>query len=522
VERPPVTCLIILDGYGYREETSGNAIAAASTPNLDRIWSSCPHTLVQASGGAVGLPKGMMGNSETGHMHMGAGRVVMQNLTQISRRIEDGTFFENPAFAGAINHVRERGTKLHLIGLIGPGGVHAYDEHLLALLKLAGSKGLDQVFVQAILDGRDTPPQSAYEYVEKLNHGMADLQIGSIATVSGRYYSMDRDKRWDRTAKAYQMLVQGEGAQAPDALTAIKGSYEAGVNDEFVLPTVIVQDGHPVATVGDGDAVIFFNFRGDRPRQLTRAFVMPDFDSFDRGEQLKDLYFVTLAEYEKGVPVVVAFPPELFDDPIEVTMAQVVSEAGLTQFHVAETEKYAHVTIFINGGREKPWPGEVRVLVPSPKVATYDLAPEMSAAGVAQTVIDRLHSDKPDLVIMNFANCDMVGHSGFIPPTIRAVETVDFQLGRVLAAVAELGGVALVTADHGNAEMMIDPVTGAPHTAHTTNPVPFVVVPPDSSSPWNQARLREDGALSSIGPTVLDVMRLPQPSKMLAKSLLEG
>ncbi len=521
MERPPVVCLIILDGYGYREDTHGNAILAANKPTLDRIWSSCPHTLIEASGRAVGLPSGMMGNSETGHQNMGAGRVVMQLLTQISRRIEDGTFFQNPAFHGAIEHVRERGTKLHLIGLIGPGGVHAYDEHLLALLKLTRSKGLEKVFVQAILDGRDTPPRSAHEYVEKLNGNLDEMQIGRIATVSGRYYAMDRDKRWDRTARAYEALVYGKGEEAPDALTAIERSYAGDVNDEFVLPTVIVQDGHPVATVSDGDAVIFFNFRGDRPRQLTRAFVMPDFSSFDRGRQLKDLYFVTLAAYESNVPVVVAYPPEDLSDPVEVTIAQVVSEAGLTQLHVAETEKYAHVTIFINGGREQPWPGEDRVLVPSPKVATYDLSPEMSAAGVAQAVVDRLRANKPDLVIMNFANCDMVGHSGMIPPTIRAVETVDRELNRVLQTVAELGGLAFVTADHGNAEMMIDPQLGTPHTAHTTCPVPFVLVPPSPRSPWHAVKLRDGGVLSDIGPTVLDAMGLPQPSKMLAHSLLD-
>ena len=383
MEATPTVCLIILDGYGYREEIVGNAIAAAATPIFDRLWATCPHTLLQASGPSVGLPKGMMGNSETGHMNMGAGRIVLQKLTQISKRIEDGTFFENAAFAAAIAHVRERGSRLHLIGLIGPGGVHSYDEHLLALLQLAGSKGLEQVYVQAILDGRDTPPQSARGYVAKLNSEMYALGTGQIASLSGRYYAMDRDKRWDRTAKAYRAMVFGEGERGTDADATIVADYAASVNDEFVLPTVLVQDGQPVAQVGDGDAVIFFNFRGDRPRQLTRAFVMKDFDGFDRGAPLRDLYFVTLAEYEKDVPVVVAFPPESLDDPIETSLAQVVSELGMRQLHVAETEKYAHVTYFINGGHEEPFPGEDRVLVPSLKVATYDLAPEMSAAGVA-------------------------------------------------------------------------------------------------------------------------------------------
>jgi 2,3-bisphosphoglycerate-independent phosphoglycerate mutase len=520
VVRPPVVCLIILDGFGYREAREGNAIAAARKPIFDHLWSSCPHTLLQASGRAVGLPAGMMGNSETGHMNMGAGRAVLQKLTQISRRIEDGTFFQNSAFAGAISHVRERGTKLHLIGLIGPGGVHAYDEHLLALLKLAGSKGLHEVFVQAILDGRDTPPQSALEYVEKLNSGMYDLRVGRIATVSGRYYAMDRDKRWDRVEKAYHAMVDAEGPSAAQAEDAIGASYAAGVNDEFVVPTVIVQDDEPVAKVSNGDAVIFFNFRGDRPRELTRAFVMPDFGGFDRGNQLKDLYFVTLAEYERGVPVVVAFPPEALSDPVEVSLAQVVSQAGLSQLHVAETEKYAHVTYFINGGREEPWPGEDHVLVPSQKVATYDLAPEMSAEGVAQAVVNRLKSNPPALIIMNFANCDMVGHSGMMEPTVRAVETVDACLGEVLAAVADADGVALVTADHGNAELMIDPDTGAPHTAHTSNPVPFVLVAPRTSPELASISLRDGGSLGDVSPTILDLMGLPKPAPMHATSLL--
>jgi 2,3-bisphosphoglycerate-independent phosphoglycerate mutase len=520
VDRPPVVCLIILDGFGYREEREGNAIAAANKPTFDRIWSTCPHTLLQASGRAVGLPAGMMGNSETGHMNMGAGRAVLQKLTQISRRIEDGTFFQNPAFADAIHHVRERGSKLHLIGLVGPGGVHAYDEHLLALLKLAAEKGLDEVFVQAILDGRDTPPQSALAYVEKLNAGMHELRVGRIATVSGRYYAMDRDKRWDRVEKAYHALVHGQGHIAEQAEAAISESYKTGINDEFVVPTVIVQDNKPVATVADGDAVIFFNFRGDRPRELTRAFVMPDFSGFDRGSPLKDLYFVTLAEYERGVPVVVAFPPEALSDPVEVSLAEVVSKAGLTQLHVAETEKYAHVTYFINGGREDPWPGEDHVLVPSHKVSTYDLAPEMSAQGIADTVVERLRTHPPALVIMNFANCDMVGHSGMMAPTIRAIETVDRCLGEVLEAVLQAGGVALVTADHGNAELMVDPDTGAPHTAHTSNPVPFVLVSPASLPDLGSISLREGGSLGDISPTILDLMGLPQPAPMRASTLI--
>ncbi|MGH2345115.1 MAG: 2,3-bisphosphoglycerate-independent phosphoglycerate mutase [Chloroflexota bacterium] len=520
MDRPPVVCLIILDGFGYREETAGNAIAAASTPTFDRIWREYPHTLLQASGKAVGLPTGMMGNSETGHMNMGAGRIVLQKLTQISRRIEDGTFFDNPAFAGAIAHVRERGTRLHLIGLIGPGGVHSYDGHLSALLQLAQSRGLEQVYVQAILDGRDTPPRSAEGYISRLNGEMTELRVGEIATVSGRYYAMDRDKRWDRTERAYKAMVKGEGPRAESAIEAISDAYAVDKTDEFILPTVLVRDGQAPTTVADGDAVIFFNFRGDRPRQLTRAFVQPDFAGFDRGEPLRDLYFVTLAEYEKGVPVVVAFPPDVLADPIEVSLAEVISDLGMRQLHVAETEKYAHVTYFINGGREEPFPGEERALIPSQKVATYDIAPEMSAEGVAQAVIDRLGDDPPALVIMNFANCDMVGHSGMMEPTIRAVETVDRQLGRVLATVDAAGGVALVTADHGNAELMIDPETGSPHTAHTTNPVPCVLVAPNTLQALRGVTLRDGGVLGDISPTILALLGAPQPAAMKARSLL--
>ena len=521
MEATSTVCLIIIDGFGYREETAGNAIAAARKPTFDRIWRDYPHTLLQASGRAVGLPDGMMGNSETGHMNMGAGRIVAQKLTQISKRIEDGTFFENPAFAAAIAHVKERNSKLHLLGLIGPGGVHSYDEHLLALLQLAGSKGLEQVYVQAILDGRDTPPQSARGYLAALNDRMADLRTGRVATVSGRYYAMDRDKRWDRTARAYRAMVKGEGLQSTNAIAAIEASYADGVNDEFVVPTVLVQDGRPIAMVEDGDAVIFFNFRGDRPRQLTRAFVLPNFDGFDRGGQLKDLYFVTLAEYEKDVPVVVAFPPESLEDPVEVSLAQVVSDLGMRQLHVAETEKYAHVTYFINGGLEEPFPGEDRVLVPSQKVATYDLAPEMSADGIAAAVVDRLSSDPPSLVIMNFANCDMVGHSGMMEPTIRAVETVDACLSRILDAVERVHGMAIVTADHGNAELMVDPQTGEPHTAHTINPVPCVLITPEDH-PLRHATLREGGILGDISPTILELLGAPQPAAMGARSLLHA
>jgi len=521
MEKAKLVTLVIMDGFGLAPPGPGNAIAQANTPNLDAYRARGPHAELSASGLAVGLPPGEMGNSETGHMNFGAGRVVYQKLTLISKMIEDGTFFHTPAFEQAIAHVRRNGSRLHLVGLIGPGGVHSFEGHLDALLRLVGDAGLQQVYVQAILDGRDTEPRSALGYVRELNERMNELGTGAVATTSGRYYAMDRDNRWERTRLAYDAMVHAQGPAAPSPEEAVQRGYAEGVTDEYQLPTVITVDEQPVAMVQPHDAVIFFNFRGDRPRQLTKAFVLPEFDGFERGPRIEDLFFVTLAEYEKGLPVVVAFPPERLSDPVTVPLAAVVSHAGLPQLHVAETEKYAHVTYFINGGREEPFPGEDRTLAPSPKVATYDLAPEMNASGVADAVVNGLDGTSYALVIVNFANCDMVGHSGRIEATVRAVETVDAQVARVVDATLAHGGVALITADHGNAEQMLEPGgSGGPWTAHTSNPVPFILVAPDARPDLQQATLRPGGRLGDVAPTILRLLGLEQPAAMTGEPLL--
>jgi 2,3-bisphosphoglycerate-independent phosphoglycerate mutase len=513
--RPFVLC--VLDGWGISERTDGNAIAMANTPAMDRLSTAYPYTTLGASGLNVGLPEGQIGNSEVGHINIGAGFVVYQDSTRISEAIKEGTLFQEQVLLDACAHVKKHGSQLHLLGLLGPGGVHAYSAHLYALLRLAKQQELERVFVHAILDGRDTMPQSSYGYMQELLGELETVGVGQVATVNGRYYAMDRDKRWQRTAKAYRAMVFAEGEIAPDPLTAIEQSYKAEVTDEFVLPTVIMHDGTPVATVQDNDAVIFYNFRGDRPRQLTKAFVLPDFDGFDRGQQLQNLYFVTMTEYEAGLPVHVAFPAQNVEEPL----AKVISDAGLMQFHTAETEKYAHVTFFINGGREEPFPGEDRLLVPSPNVATYDLQPEMSARGVADTAIDAIQSNKYDFVVMNFANADMVGHTGDLEVTIKAVEVVDENVGRVVDAVLERGGGILITADHGNADQMIDYATGGPHTAHTTNPVPCVIIVVPDDSPLRHAKLRSRGKLADIAPTILEILGLPKADQMTGQTLIE-
>ncbi len=547
MDQTSLVTLVIMDGFGLAPPSPGNAVAQAHTPHLDAYRQTCPWTELSASGLAVGLPPGEMGNSETGHMNMGAGRVVYQKLTLLSKMIDDGSFFTTPAFHNAVAHVKRNGSRLHLVGLIGPGGVHAYEGHLDALLQLARDAGLHDVYVQAILDGRDTEPRSARGYLQELNERMNALGVGAVATTSGRYFAMDRDNRWERTKLAYEAMAHAQGPGAPSAEEAVQRAYakgvlpgsvgeeaarneeadeegvqrgdEAGVGDEFLTPTVITVDDEPVAMVQAHDAVIFFNFRGDRPRQLTKAFVLPEFDAFDRGPRIDDLFFVTLAEYEQGLPVVVAFPPEVLADPVDVPLAAVISVAGKSQLHVAETEKYAHVTYFVNGGREEPFPGEDRFLVPSPKVATYDLAPEMSASGVADAVVAGIETHDYAFVIVNFANCDMVGHSGQIEATVRAVETVDAQVARVVDATLARGGVALITADHGNAEKMIAP-NGGPWTAHTNNPVPFILAAPESLPALLHASLRDGGRLGDVGPTVLALLGLEQPEAMTGSSLL--
>ena len=456
-----------------------------------------------------------MGNSEVGHLNLGAGFVVMQDITLIDDSIADGSFFENEAFNNAIDHVKQRGSQLHIIGLLGTGGVHSHMNHEKALLELAKRRGLERVYVHAFTDGRDTMPQSGIGYLRDLEGFMGTLGVGKVATVIGRYYAMDRDKRWERTKMAYDAMVSGEGRAADSAQAAIQRSYDEGVTDEFIKPAVVTAAGSPTATIQPGDSIICFNFRADRVRQITRAFVLQDFDGFAR-EMLRDLIYVTMTEYEKGLPVQIAFE----NADVEVPLAQVISSAGLKQLHVAETEKYAHVTFFFNGGREEPFPGEERLLVQSPKdVATYDLKPEMSAYGIRDGLLKSIGEDTYDFIIVNFANADMVGHTGVIPAVVKAVETVDTCLGAVVDAVLAHGGVALITADHGNAELLIDPATGGPHTAHTTNPVPCILVAAEGLG-LDHARLREGGRLSDVAPTILGLLGIDPAPEMTGKSLI--
>ena len=515
--RPVV--LIVMDGYGCNPRTDGNAVAAAKRPVLSHLWDTCPHTELRASGLAVGLPEGQMGNSEVGHLNLGAGKVVYQDFTKISQAIADGSFMQNPELRGAAQHVKDRGSRLHIMGLIGPGGVHAYPTHLYATMELARREAVEQVFIHAITDGRDTKPTDGIEAAQEVEDQIKRIGVGQIASVSGRYYAMDRDRRWDRTAKAYAAMVRGEGRKARNAEEAIQSSHDEGVTDEFILPTVIVrEDGGPTAVIGDHDAVVFFNFRTDRPRQLVRAFTLVDFDEFDRGARLKDVYFVTMTEYEKDLPVHVAFLTE----DVPVPLARVLAEHGLKQLHAAETEKYAHVTFFFNGGREVPVEGEDWILIPSPReVGTYDKKPEMSAPQIAEGTAKAITGGTHDFVLVNFANADMVGHTGVIDAAIRAVETVDHCVGQVVEAATRQGGVVLITADHGNAEQMVDYDTGGPYTAHTVRfPVPFILVPGEHEE-LAHARLRSGGILADVAPTVLQLMGIPEPQEMEGKSLIE-
>jgi 2,3-bisphosphoglycerate-independent phosphoglycerate mutase len=502
--------LIVLDGWGYRPETEGNAIELANTPTWDSLWGRGPRTLLEASGLRVGLPEGQMGNSEVGHLNLGAGRVVMQDLVRISSAITDGDFFSNPALTSACRQVKKNDGTLHLMGLIGSGGVHAIDTHLYAMLELAKREGLKRVAIHAFLDGRDTLPKSALGFMEELlDHIRKVGSPAKIASVSGRYYAMDRDQRWDRTGLAYRAIVLGEGPPVTDPLDAIRKTYEAGKTDEFMLPVVVTENGKPVAPMNDGDAVICFNYRSDRMRQIVRALIDPSFDGFDVSRRPKVL-LVTLTCYDKTFDVPVAFEPT----SMARILAEVLSSRGLDMLKTAETEKYPHVTYFFNGGVEAPFPCEHRVLVPSPKVATYDLMPEMSAAGVTDALVKGITSGEHDFILCNYANADMVGHSGSIPATIKAVETVDQSLARVLKAAEGAGMRLIVTADHGNAEMLIDPETGGPHTAHTTNPVPLVIVD------WEQEqRLRSGGALCDVAPTILSMLGIEQPPEMTGTTL---
>ncbi|MRG29137.1 2,3-bisphosphoglycerate-independent phosphoglycerate mutase [Laceyella tengchongensis] len=510
MSRPKPVLLCILDGFALRGETEGNAVAQANKPNFDRYWNTYPHTTLTASGNAVGLPEGQMGNSEVGHLNIGAGRVVYQDLTRVTKSIEDGEFFQNETFLGAINHVKEHGSALHLYGLLSDGGVHSHIRHLFALLDLAAKEQVERVYIHAFLDGRDVAPDSAVTYIKQLQDKLNEVGVGQIATVQGRYYAMDRDKRWERTEKSYRAMVYGEGPTYRDPVEAVQASYEQSIYDEFVMPTVIVDEhNQPVGTIKDNDAVIFYNFRPDRAIQISLAFTNDDFRGFDRGpKRPQHLYYVCLTKFSETVDGYVAYKPTDLDN----TFGEVVSQQGLKQLRIAETEKYPHVTFFFNGGREEKFPGEERILINSPKVATYDLKPEMSAYEVTEALLKEIEAEKYDTIILNFANPDMVGHSGKLEPTIKAVEAVDECLGRIVDLVISKGGVAVITADHGNADMVIDE-NGRPHTAHTTFPVPFIVTK-------QGVTLREGGILADIAPTMLDLLGLEKPEEMTGNTLL--
>lgn len=503
--------LIILDGFGLRDETQGNAVAQANKPNFDRYWKEFPHSTLKASGEAVGLPEGQMGNSEVGHLNIGAGRIVYQSLTRVNIAIREGEFAENDTFHGAMNHVKEKGSNLHLFGLLSNGGVHSHIDHLFALLRLAAKEGVKNVYIHGFLDGRDVGPQTAKTFIEQAEEKMKEYGVGEFATISGRYYSMDRDKRWERVEKSYRSMVYGEGPSYSSAMECVEDSYSNGIYDEFVLPSVITKEnGEPVATIQDDDAVIFYNFRPDRAIQISNTFTNKDFRSFERGDKHpENLYFVCLTHFSETVDGYVAFKPVGMDN----TLGEVLSQNNLTQLRIAETEKYPHVTFFMSGGREQEFPGEERILINSPKVATYDLQPEMSAYEVTEALINEINQDKFDAIILNFANPDMVGHSGMLEPTIKAIETVDECLGRIVDLITSKGGTAIITADHGNADEVITP-EGTPMTAHTTNLVPVIVTKKDVG-------LRDDGILGDLAPTMLDLLQVKQPSEMTGKTLIQ-
>ena len=505
-----VTMLMILDGFGDNPNKDGNAIKLANTPNIDKLMKKYPNTDIYTSGKYVGLPDGQMGNSEVGHTNIGAGRIVYQELTRITKSIEDGDFFSNQELISAIENCKKNNSKLHILGLVSDGGVHSHIRHLYGLLELAKRRDFEDVYVHCFLDGRDTPPASAEGYIIKLQEKMQEKGIGKIASISGRFYSMDRDKRWQRVQKCYDALVNGEGIKANSAVKAIEDSYQKEVFDEFVEPTVICNGEEPIAKIEENDSVIFFNFRPDRAREITRAIVDKDFNEFETKKM--NVYFVCFTNYDETMPNVhIAFKKETLHN----TFGEVVSKAGLTQLRIAETEKYAHVTFFFNGGEEKQYPGEDRILVPSPKVETYDQKPEMSAYEVTDKVVEALENDKYDAVILNFANTDMVGHTGSLEAAIKAVEAVDKCVGRIVKVIEEKKGNLIITADHGNAEQMIDYKTGEPHTAHTTNPVPIILITDNPNY-----KLKENGKLADLAPTMLDLMGLEKPEEMTGESLL--
>ncbi len=510
MSKSPVA-LIILDGFGCRNETKGNAVAQAKKTNFDRYWNSFPHNHLTASGEAVGLPEGQMGNSEVGHLNIGAGRIVYQSLTRVNIAIREGEFEKNETLIGAVKHAKKEGTALHLFGLLSDGGVHSHIEHMYALLRLAAAEGIEKVYVHAFLDGRDVGPKTAERYIQSTLDVMKEIGVGEFATISGRYYSMDRDKRWERVEKSYRSMVYGEGPAYTNPLDVVKDSYEKGIYDEFVLPSVITREnGVPVAAIHDNDAVIFYNFRPDRAIQISNTFTNEDFRSFDRGpKHPKDLFFVCMTHFSESVDGYVAFKPTNLDN----TIGEVLAQNNLKQLRIAETEKYPHVTFFMSGGREAEFPGEERILINSPKVATYDLQPEMSAYEVTDALVNAINADKFDAIILNFANPDMVGHSGMLEPTIKAIETVDECLGRVVDLILEKGGTAIITADHGNADEVIT-LEGDPMTAHTTNPVPVIITK-------EGVEVRDGGILGDLAPTMLGLLGVEKPAEMTGTTLIK-
>ncbi|MBQ8306851.1 MAG: 2,3-bisphosphoglycerate-independent phosphoglycerate mutase [Blautia sp.] len=505
------TVLMILDGYGLNERKEANAVALANTPVMDRLMKEYPFVKGYASGLAVGLPDGQMGNSEVGHLNMGAGRIVYQELTRITKEIEDGDFFKNEALLAAMKNARDNDSSIHFMGLLSDGGVHSHNTHLYGLLEMAKREGLSKVYVHCFLDGRDTPPASGKGYIEELEAKMKEIGVGEIGVVSGRYYAMDRDNRWDRVELAYRALTKGEGVKGTNAAEAVQASYDNEKTDEFVMPTVIEKDGKPVTTIKENDSVVFFNFRPDRAREITRAFCTDDFQGFERGDRMK-LTYVCFTDYDDTIPnKLVAFHKVQLHN----TFGEYLAAHHMTQARIAETEKYAHVTFFFNGGVEEPNEGEERILVKSPKVPTYDMQPEMSAPEVCDRLVEAIRSDKYDVIIINFANPDMVGHTGVIEAAVKAVETIDHCVDRVVEAIKDVNGQLFICADHGNCEQMVDYETGEPFTAHTTNPVPFILVNADP-----KYRLRENGCLADIIPTLIELMGMEQPAEMTGKSLL--
>ena len=511
MKRPDLLALIILDGFGISEKKEGNAILAAETPFIDKLLEKYPNTILQASGEAVGLPAGQMGNSEVGHLNLGAGRIVYQDYTRINKAVKNQELDENEILQEAINHIKKHDSCLHLMGLLSDGGVHSHTRHLFGLLEMAARANIKKIFIHPILDGRDTSPRSAVKYMKELQAKIKEMGIARIATVSGRYYSMDRDNRWERTQKAYRVLVEGKGEKAKDPVAAVENSYAKETGDEFVLPTVIIENGAPVATLNDNDAFIFYNFRADRARQITRALALEEFTEFARSpEHPRNPYYVCLTEYDETFELPIAFPPVT----IKQTLAEVLSKHNIKQLRIAETEKYAHVTFFFNGGDEKTYPGEDRKLIPSPQIATYDLQPEMSAPQVTTELLKLLAGEHHDVIVLNFANPDMVGHTGFFEAAVTAVETIDRCLSELVPVILDKGGQILLTADHGNCEQMQDE-KGEPHTAHTTNPVPLIYI--GGSEDY---RL-QSGKLADIAPTILEILNIEQPGEMSGQSLLQ-